>query len=60
MATIREVLYQNTKKVSSRNIAKAFNMSNTTIKKYIKLAKAHGYTDGSVILYWSRCVFQAR
>ena len=45
MATIREVLYQNTKKVSSRNIAKAFNMSNTTIKKYIKLAKAHGYTD---------------
>jgi biotin operon repressor len=43
MATIREVLYQNTKKVSSRNIAKAFNMSNTTIKKYIKLAKAHGY-----------------
>jgi transposase len=45
MAIIREVLYQNRKKVSSRNIAKAFNMSNTTIKKYIKLAKAHGYTD---------------
>lgn len=45
MATIREVLYQHTKKISSRNIAKAFNMSNTTIKKYIKLAKTHGYKD---------------
>ena len=28
MATIREVLYQHTKKNSSRSIARAFNMSN--------------------------------
>ena len=34
MATIREVLYQHTKKNSSRSIARAFNISNTTVKKY--------------------------
>lgn len=32
MATIREVLYQHTKKNSSRSIARAFNISNTTVK----------------------------
>ena len=45
MATIREVLYQHTKKNSSRSIARAFSISNTTVKKYIKIAKAHGYKD---------------
>jgi len=45
MATIREVLYQHTKKNSSRSIARAFNMSNTTVKKYIKIAKSHGYKE---------------
>ena len=45
MATIREVLYQHTKKNSSRSIARAFNMSNTTVKKYIKIAKSHGYKN---------------
>jgi response regulator of citrate/malate metabolism len=45
MSTIREVLYQHTKKNSSRSIARAFNMSNTTVKKYIKIAKSHGYKN---------------
>ena len=45
MATIREVLYQHTKKNSSRSIARAFSISNTTVKKYIKIVKAHGYKD---------------
>lgn len=45
MATIREVLYQHTKKNSSRTIARSFSISNTTVKKYIKIAKAHGYKD---------------
>ena len=45
MATIREVLYQHTKKNSSRSIARAFNISNTTVKKYIKIAKSHGYKN---------------
>ena len=46
MATVREVLHQHTKKVSSRNIAKAFKISRTTIRKYIQLARAHGYSTG--------------
>lgn len=46
MATVREVLYQHKKKVSSRNIAKAFKISRTTIRKYIQLARAHGYSTG--------------
>ncbi len=39
MATVREVLHQHTKKVSSRNIAKAFKISRTTIRKYIQLSR---------------------
>ena len=38
MATVREVLYQHTKKISVRAIAKSFSMSKTTVSKYIELA----------------------
>ena len=42
MATVREVLYQHTKKISVRAIAKSFSMSKTTVSKYIELAKTYG------------------
>ncbi len=45
MPTIREVLYQSTKNISIRNIAKAFNMSKTTVKKYLNIATKYGYTS---------------
>ena len=41
---IREVLYQHTKNVSNRKLAKALNMSTTTVRKYIKLAREQGYS----------------
>jgi len=44
MATVREILYQHTKNISARAIAKSFGISRTTIKKYLDLAKAHGYS----------------
>jgi transposase len=44
MATVREVLYQHTKKISVRAIAKSFSMSKTTVSKYIELAKSYGYS----------------
>jgi hypothetical protein len=44
MATVREVLYQHMKKVSARAIAKSFGMSKTTVRKYLQLALAHGYS----------------
>lgn len=44
MPAIREVLYQSTKNISIRNIAKAFNMSKTTVKKYLNIAMEHGYS----------------
>jgi len=44
MATVREVLYQHTKKFSARAIARSFGMSKTTVRKYLKLATAHGYS----------------
>ena len=43
MPTIREVLYQYTKSISIRNIAKAFNMSKTTVIKYLNMAQKYGY-----------------
>ena len=45
MAMIREVLYQNTKGVSNRQIAKAFDLSRKTVGKYIDLAKQNGLTN---------------
>lgn len=45
MATIREVLYQHTKNISARSIAKSFGMSKTTIRKYLQLAKVFGYSN---------------
>lgn len=44
MATVREVLHQYTKKISSRAIAKSFGMSKTTVRKYLQIAIAHGYS----------------
>ena len=44
MATVREVLYQHTKKFSARAIARSFGMSKTTVRKYLKLATTHGYS----------------
>ena len=44
MATIREVLYQGTKGFSGRDIARSFGMSKTTVRKYLQLAVAHGYS----------------
>ena len=38
MATVREVLHQYTKKISSRAIAKSFGMSKTTVRKYLQIA----------------------
>ena len=35
MATVREVLYQHTKKFSARAIARSFGMSKTTVRKYV-------------------------
>ncbi|BBB57411.1 hypothetical protein MPCS_01421 [Candidatus Megaera polyxenophila] len=46
MPTIKEVLYQFTKNISIRNIAKVFRyMSKTTVKKYLNIAKEHGYNS---------------
>ncbi len=39
MATIREVLYQHIKGVSTRSIAKSFCLSRNTVKKYLTAAK---------------------
>lgn len=41
MATIREVLYQHIKGSSERKIARALNISRTTVSKYIKLSKEY-------------------
>jgi transposase len=45
MATIREILYQHTKNISARSIAKSFGISRTTIQKYLQLATVHGYNN---------------
>ena len=45
MATIREILYQHTKLVSTRAIAQSFGISRTTIAKYLKMAKKYGYNE---------------
>ena len=39
MSTIREVLYQHIKGNSQRQIARSFDLSRDTIRKYIELAK---------------------
>ena len=39
MATIREVLYQHIKGVSTRSIARSFGLSRNTVKKYLTAAK---------------------
>ncbi|MEI7669012.1 MAG: IS21 family transposase, partial [Pseudomonadota bacterium] len=45
MATVREVLYQNTKGFSNRKIAKSFNISRKTVGKYLQLAEQNGFNS---------------